>query len=346
MRSGALISAADSLPGPDGRHSEKAQAPRPMTAHAALGSVRAPLRLLPRSAWLALLAVGLAIIALALVGTGAPGTARVSLLVLALLALALVLVIGRLQVARAVRREQRLMAAERDARALEELVESRTRELSSLSTHLQEFAEKEKFELARNLHDELGGLLTAAKMDLSWLQGHMSAPPPALEQHLQQLGNVLDEAMDVKRRVVEDLRPSLLDHFGLPAALRAHVESVCGKSGLACEISVDDDAAVPKDIAIGLFRVVQEGLANIERHAHARSVHLTLAGDADRYRLEIADDGRGIDLQDPEFRWSQGLTGTRHRVRALGGELTLVSAPGTGTTLRVDVPRPAPEPGT
>jgi len=337
MRSGALISASESVPGPDQR--------RMAAAHsaAASGSWRAAWRLLPRRTWLALLAAAAAVLALVLVGTGAPQTARVSLLILALLALVLVLVIGRLQAAQALRRAQREEAATHDARELESVIESRTRELSSLSTHLQEFAEKEKFELARNLHDELGGLLTAAKMDLSWLQGHMDAPQPSLEQHLQQLGNVLDEAMDVKRRVVEDLRPSLLDHFGLPAALRAHVESVCGKSGLACHISVDDDEAVPKEIAIGLFRVVQEGLTNINRHARAHNVHLSLAGEAGRYRLEIADDGRGIDLNDPGFRWSQGLTGTRHRVRALGGELTLVSAPGSGTTLRVEVPRPTPE---
>lgn len=224
------------------------------------------------------------------------------------------------------------------AEEFERLVESRTRELSALSTHLQEFAEKEKSELARTLHDELGGLLTAAKMDLSWLQSRI-AGQPELEQRLQQLGSALDEAMDVKRRVVEELRPSLLDHFGLPAALRAHLESFCGKAGLAAELVVDDEALVPKDVAITLFRVAQEALTNVRLHASAHCVRLTLTVDAARYLLEIVDDGCGIDLTDPEFRWSQGLTGARHRVRALGGELTLESAPRRGTTLGVQLPR-------
>src|SRR4029077_3842443 len=105
--------------------------------------------------------------------------------------------------------------------APEKPLEARTRELSELSTHLQNFAEKERSELARNLHDELGGLLTAAKMDLSWLQARLGEPPN--ERRLAQLGDVLDQAMNVKRRVVEHLRPSLLDHFGLATALRAHV---------------------------------------------------------------------------------------------------------------------------
>src|SRR5580693_2423232 len=109
------------------------------------------------------------------------------------------------------------LRGERAPPQLEELLEVRTRELSELSTHLQNFAEKERSELARNLHDELGGLLTAAKMDLSWLQTRVDQPP--IGARLTQLGEVLDQAMNVKRRVVEDLRPSLLDHFGLPTAL-------------------------------------------------------------------------------------------------------------------------------
>lgn len=259
--------------------------------------------------------------------------------------------IAGLTLALAMRRTERRFAAEGAApggesrsaapaseRDLEKLVEERTGELSALSTHLQELAEKEKTELARNLHDELGGLLTAAKMDLSWLQGRMTAEP-AVQQRLQQLGSVLDEAMDVKRRVVEDLRPSLLDHFGLPTALRAYVESVSAGSRLACEFEASGEEDFPKDIAIGLFRVVQEGLANVVRHAGARRVRLELASDVRAYSLKLVDDGRGIDLASPDFRWSHGITGMRHRVRALGGSLSLESSPGRGTALSVEVPK-------
>lgn len=223
------------------------------------------------------------------------------------------------------------------ARELERLVEERTHELSALSTHLQDLTEKEKAALARNLHDELGGLLTAAKMDLSWLQSRI-AGDPYIERRLHQLGAVLDEAMDVKRRVVEELRPSLLDHFGLPTALKAYVESVCAKSGLQAEITITTGEEFPNNIAIALFRVVQEGMTNIVRHAHARSVRLVLANEGELCRLLLTDDGVGIDLADPAFRWSHGLTGMRQRVLARGGRLLLHSERGRGTRLQVELP--------
>src|ERR1700689_972486 len=167
---------------------------------------------------------------------------------------------------------------------LEELLEARTRELGELSTHLQNFAEQERSELARKLHDELGGLLTAAKMDLSWLQTHLEELPS--EQRLSQLGEALDQAMSVKRRVVEHLRPSLLDHFGLATALRAHVESTCAQANLKLEARVDEEVGpVPKDIAFSLFRLVQEGMTNITRHADAQRVRLEFGGDASHYVL-------------------------------------------------------------
>src|SRR5690348_15531104 len=134
--------------------------------------------------------------------------------------------------------EQQQQAA---ARELDRLVEARTLELSALSSHLQRLAEKEKSELARTLHDELGGLLTAAKMDLSWLQSRVEKPEH--QERLAQLGSVLDEAMGLKRRVVEDLRPSLLEHFGLTTALRDYVGATCAKAQIHAEIHLPDDGA-------------------------------------------------------------------------------------------------------
>jgi signal transduction histidine kinase len=215
--------------------------------------------------------------------------------------------------------------------------QDRTRELSALSSHLQALSEREKSELARKLHDELGGLLTAAKMDLSWLQSRLEGA--IIQERLTQLGNVLDEAMDLKRRVVEELRPSLLDHFGLPTALRAHIESTCAKAGLTAAIHVEHDCeSMPKDTAIALFRVVQEGLTNIIQHAHASTVKLELKGDKHDCIVILGDDGQGFDADSPQFRWSHGLMGMRQRAEALGGRLHLDSKVGAGTTLRVEVP--------
>jgi signal transduction histidine kinase len=216
-------------------------------------------------------------------------------------------------------------------------IEDRTRELSALSSHLQALSEREKSELARTLHDELGGLLTAAKMDLSWLQARLEGA--AIQERLAQLGSVLDEAMNLKRRVVEELRPSLLDHFGLPAALRAYVESTCAKAGLASDIRAEHTwESMSKDTAIALFRVVQEGLSNIIRHAHARNVTLQLDGDKQHCRITLTDDGRGFDSGYAQLRWSPGLMGMRQRAEALGGLLHVESKTGTGTQVRVEVP--------
>jgi len=238
-----------------------------------------------------------------------------------------------LLVAAALRYERR-----RSTPRLEKLLEGRTRELSELSTHLQNFAEKEKSELARHLHEELGGLLTAAKMDLTWLQSRLDQPSNA--QRLTQLGAALDEAMNVKRRVVEHLRPSLLDHFGLATALRAHVESTCAKANLQFEAAVDDDvSAVPKDTAIALFRLVQEALTNVIRHAHAHRVRLEFRGDTRNYILKLSDDGRGFDMEGGAFSCSHGLSGMRQRIKALHGHFTLRSNSGRGTQIEVEVPR-------
>jgi signal transduction histidine kinase len=145
--------------------------------------------------------------------------------------------------------------------------------------------------------------------------------------------------MDLKRRVVEDLRPSLLDHFGLPTAVRAYVESTCAKEGLAVQVNFQHACeSMSKDTAIALFRVVQEGLSNIIRHAHAKTVKLEMSGDERHCLVTLSDDGRGFDAQSPEFRWSHGLMGMRQRAEGLDGHIDIQSSVGVGTTLRVEVP--------
>jgi signal transduction histidine kinase len=316
---------------------EKRHAPRHEASHedsheASRGGW-STLRLLPSPVWLALLAVLGVFLAVALISEKSG-----RLIATAVVGIVLLTVMARLFGAEAARQQRAREAAERQAAEFERLIQLRTRELSELSTHLQNFAEKEKSELARHLHDELGGLLTAAKMDLSWLQSRLTDAPYG--ERLGQLGGVLDDAMSLKRRVVEDLRPSLLDHFGLPTALRAHVENVCSKAGLNCEVLMTEDAeSIPKESAIALFRVIQEGLSNVVRHAQARQVRLALTADASRYLLLLTDDGCGMKMSDSAFRWSHGLAGMRHRVEALGGGFTIESSPSEGTTLRVEIPR-------
>jgi signal transduction histidine kinase len=302
---------------------------RPQETDSAWGQ----LRLLPSPVWLVLLLILGFFVALASLSDG-----PLRIVATAAVGAALLAGVARMLAAQSASHRQLLQESQRQATEFERLIEVRTRELSELSTHLQNFAEKEKSELAKRLHDELGGLLTAAKMDLSWLQSRVTEAPYG--ERLGQLGGVLDDAMNLKRRVVEELRPSLLDHFGLPTALRAHVESVCSKAGLKCEVMMTEEAeTLPKELAIALFRVIQEGLTNVVRHAHAQQVRLALTADAQRYLLLLTDDGCGMKMSDSAFRWSHGLAGMRHRVQALGGKFTIESSPAEGTTLRIEIPR-------
>jgi protein-histidine pros-kinase len=219
--------------------------------------------------------------------------------------------------------------------------DERIREVSGLATYLQSLAEREKAEIARTLHDELGGLLTAAKMDLSWMQSRVQAPE--LQERLAQLGSVLDEAMDLKRRLVDDLRPSLLDHFGLPTALRTYVDAVCLKAGLRADIGLADEAqGLSRDTAIAVFRIVQEGLSNVIRHGGARHVRLLMTADSGGFALTLSDDGRGFDpTRDLAAHTTFGLKGMRQRVSSFGGTLVIDSGTGRGTTLSVHVPMDA-----
>jgi NarL family two-component system sensor histidine kinase LiaS len=145
--------------------------------------------------------------------------------------------------------------------------------------------------------------------------------------------------MDLKRRVVEELRPSLLDHFGLPTTVRAYVESTCAKEGLGAQVIVEHTCELmSKETAIALFRMVQEGLSNIIRHAQAKTVKLELSGDERHCAVTLSDDGQGFDSGGPDFRWSHGLMGMRQRAEALGGQLKIESRVGAGTRLYIEVP--------
>jgi signal transduction histidine kinase len=228
---------------------------------------------------------------------------------------------------------------EPDPQTLEQaLVDERLRAVSRLATYLQALAEQEKADIARTLHDELGGLLTAAKMDLSWLQSRVHVPE--LQERLAQLGGVLDEAMDLKRRLVDDLRPSLLDHFGLPIALRTYVDAACSRAGLRVDMELAEEAqTLPRETAIALFRVVQEGLTNTIRHGAARHVRLVMIAQPRGFAVTLADDGCGFDPgRELVGGKTFGLMGMRQRVRSFGGSLAIDSAAGRGTTLRVEIP--------
>lgn len=232
------------------------------------------------------------------------------------------------------RRRARQAAALRDQKLqLEQQVAARTSELTELSTHLQGVSEQEKSALSRELHDELGGLLVAARMDLSWLQQRLPATDPSIEQRFKRIHDSLSAGVDLKRRVVEELRPTLLDNMGLFTALRWQFKETCRRTGLRCTETIPEgEMKFSPDAAIGIFRVAQEALTNILKHSEAKSADLFIAMDRDTFTLRITDDGKGIPSGRLATSTSHGLISMRHRIAGLGGTWE-VGSPGAGGTM-------------
>jgi signal transduction histidine kinase len=222
------------------------------------------------------------------------------------------------------------------ARLRERLEDSR--DLSALSVFLQNRDERDKASLARELHDQLGGILTPAKMDLAWLRMRLGADPQFGER-MARLDALIDEAIDLKRRIIEKLRPSLLDHLGLPAALRWYAEEACAKAGLEPHVEVDKTLGrLAPDLEIGCFRLAQEAIDNAVQHARASHLDLTLERTAAGLHMTISDDGVGIADVRAARRKSRGLAGMAHRVRSMGGTLEMRSPSGKGTRLEISIP--------
>ncbi len=261
-------------------------------------------------------------------------TAAGAVLNIALVLMAIRLVRGDLR-----RRTRRAADLLHQKLSLERQVEERTHDLTALSTHLQGVSEQEKSALSRELHDELGGLLVAARMDLSWLQQRLPTSDPGIEQRFRRIHESLSAGVDLKRRVVEELRPTLLDNMGLFAALRWQFKETCRRSGLQCTETIPaEEPHFDPAAAIGLFRIAQEALTNVLKHAAAKSAHMAVAVDADRFILRITDDGKGIAAERMRTIGSHGLASMRHRVTALGGTWDLHCPESGGTIVTASFP--------
>jgi len=224
------------------------------------------------------------------------------------------------------------------AGGMEGEIADRTRELSSLTNFLQTHNEREKASLARELHDALGGILTPAKMDLAWLEARLGSEPEFRER-MHRLSALIDQGIDLKRRIIETLRPSLLDHLGLASALQWYVEETCREAGLACRLRISDKLErLPPDLEIALYRIVQEGLNNVVRHAKGRTFELDLERTPEGLRVAMGDDGVGISDLPKAKSLSHGLAGMMHRVRSLGGTFDVTAGSGTGTRIQLFVP--------
>jgi signal transduction histidine kinase len=216
-------------------------------------------------------------------------------------------------------------------------VARRTSELTSLSHFLQTHYEREKAALARELHDQLGGILTPAKMDLSWLQARLG-DHPEYGTRMTRLSALIDQGIDLKRRIIENLRPSLLDHLGFAAAVQWFVDETCGAAKLRSRVTISQLERLSPDLEIALYRIVQESVTNIIRHAKAQNVDLIVERTGEGLRVAIADDGVGIDDLDDARRAAHGLAGMSSRMRAINGTFDISSAKGKGTKIEAFLP--------
>jgi signal transduction histidine kinase len=227
---------------------------------------------------------------------------------------------------------------------LEEMVAERTEQLSVLSRHLIKVSEEEKSRLARELHDEMGANLTAIGMDLTTVSEQLRASHPELASKLGRARRTLVDTVQLKRRIIENLRPSLLDNMGLSAALQSYCADYGRITSLDCDALIDRqaDTAGPMQ-AIALFRITQEALNNIAKYAEARSVIVNLSREPEGWDLEITDDGIGIPADAMAKSKSHGLLGMRERALLLGGSLTVErGVNGIGTCVRAWIPVEAP----
>src|SRR6478736_6995520 len=266
---------------------------------------------------------------------------RVGMLTMTAFTIALLFVVLALARREISSREAKRRMLVEEQRRLEQEVTARTEELSELSTYLQTVREEEKSRLARDIHDELGGILVGAKMDVAWAAQRCKTALPEAAEKLNRAITVLDEGVEMKRRIIEELRPTLLDNLGISSALDWQVRQVCERAGLHCELNLAD-LELPSDAAIAIYRIVQEALTNITKYASARNVHVELLGDPEGVSLIVHDDGAGLPAGVESNRLSHGIIGMRQRVRALNGTFKISSRPGTGTTIEVFIPLPTP----
>ncbi len=237
-----------------------------------------------------------------------------------------------------VREQQRKQELTEQRENLDKLVAERTSQLEVLASHLQQVSENEKTNLARELHDELGAILTASMMDVSWVRQHLVSDQSALAEKLTRALGHLEQGVQAKRRLIENLMPSTLTSFGLVVALRELAENMQASAGWALELNLpEENLELAQKASVAMYRIAQESINNIAKYASANMVSVTLRCEGQALVLEVVDDGVGFDASHMRPQ-SHGLPGMRQRMIGLRGTLQVVSALGKGTRVRACLP--------
>lgn len=231
-------------------------------------------------------------------------------------------------VARDVTDERRITADLRESRE----------EIRRLHRHRDRVQEMHQRLVAERLHDEVGQNLTVLKMDLQWMTQQLSQPSEEQRRRLREIEKSIEVLTEVTQEVAMDLRPSVLDHFGLPAAIEWLAKRLGDRGGYACELDLDESVLPDSDASIGLFRIAQELLTNVARHAGAQRVRVRLGHADGKIRLTVEDDGRGIRDEEKRSPAAFGLTAVRERAKGLGGDVEIAGRRDAGTTVVVEIP--------
>ncbi len=211
--------------------------------------------------------------------------------------------------------------------------------LRELSSHIQDVREQERLNIAREIHDDMGGTLTAIKLDIAWLNGRLNTQNPELAAKAKGIEALVDRCIASANNISRTLRPSVLDSFGLIAAIEMEAEEFEQRTGIPCPVShADEGAALSPDTSIALFRIFQEALTNIMKHAHASQAKVDIYNRTNGVDLIVSDNGRGLNEADRLKPRSFGLRGIQERVAHFNGDMKISSTPGQGTTVAVHIP--------
>jgi len=220
------------------------------------------------------------------------------------------------------------------------------RRLAELTEHLQTSIEQERASIAREIHDDIGGALTAVRFDVAWIGRHST--DPAMQEHAASAAEMLQHAIEASQRIMMNLRPPILEQ-GLVAAVQWLAAGFERRSGIPAPVVISSETIhAPPDIQLAAYRTAQEALTNISKHAHPGTVRIDLSDKEGVLTLEVTDDGRGIDPQMLDKPKAFGLKGLHERARTVGGWLDISSRPGQGTSVILSIPltsHPSPAPG-
>jgi signal transduction histidine kinase len=236
--------------------------------------------------------------------------------------------------------EERVAQRTADLEAAIAQLENSRAQLLLLTHHEQTRREEDRARMAREIHDELGQALTGLKMDLAWLQKRTRPKHKDLLQKFRDMSDLVDTTIQDVRRIATELRPGMLDDLGLVPAMEWQLQEFQKRSGIRCLFTSDmEEVALGAEETTALFRILQETLTNVARHAAATRVEVSLDEEQGYVRLQVRDNGRGITAEEVEGSRSFGLLGMRERILLRSGDFSIQGTPGQGTTVVIKLPR-------